>query len=107
MITMAVYDWFNDLAQLSHSIATVKPFHSSSWSHRFPDTKSGRLCVFILRSADKFIWALVRNVIGQSHYDILSKIVIVVALSCLEISHIHVFSDFFNADADYVVAQAP
>ena len=45
--------------------------------------------------------------IGQSHYDILSKIVIVVALSCLEISHIHVFSDFFNADADYVVAQAP
>ena len=29
------------------------------------------------------------------------------ALSSLEISHIHVFSDYFNADPDYVVAQAP
>ena len=44
---MVVYDWLNDLAQLSHSIATVKPFHSSSWSHRFPDAKSGLTCIYL------------------------------------------------------------
>ena len=107
MITMAVYDWLNDHAQLSHSIATVKPFHSSSWSHRFPTQNPA---VYVYLSWDLRI-SLFERLFEMWLVRVMTtfflRLLLLPALSSLEISHVHVFSEYFNADADYVVAQAP